>query len=106
MGVRFYTVILSFMGAVHWGLAMAQPTLFSGYAYIISVIPALTAWLALSLPPAIDLLLLLSGFIFLYYYDMPLDKHGRLPQWYIPLRLRLTTAVTACLILGLSATFI
>ena len=48
--VAYAAVILSFMGAVHWGVALSSPSRDRSKYYIASVVPALTAWLALLMP--------------------------------------------------------
>ncbi|KAL7751674.1 hypothetical protein RI367_002673 [Sorochytrium milnesiophthora] len=91
--------ILSFMGAVHWGLAMAQygtpktiPT-----RYYLSVIPALTGFVTLNLPPDISLLVQAAGFQGLLLADIRAWKHGNVPRWYPSMRIWLSMIVTGCL---------
>jgi len=95
--ITYGAVILSFMGAVHWGVAMASKDQQRGSYIIASVIPALIAWLALLLPHSLALGLLLAGFIGLYGYDRSVEKVQELPGWYIPMRTRLTVIVSLCL---------
>ena len=95
--ITYGAVILSFMGAVHWGVAMASKDQQRGSYIIASVIPALIAWLALLLPHSLALGLLLAGFIGLYGYDRSVEKVQELPGWYIPMRTRLTAVVVLCL---------
>jgi Protein of unknown function (DUF3429) len=96
-------VILSFVGALHWAFAMMSPTLSSRQrngVYIWSVMPALIGWLAILLPlkPASSLLVL--GFIAQYWQDMRLAKNVVLPDWFLPLRFRLTLVAVVCLVAG------
>ena len=51
--VAYAAVILSFLGAVHWGLAIATATTTARHQLSLSTVPALLGWAAL-------LLLLLS----------------------------------------------
>ena len=95
--IAYGAVILSFMGAVHWGVAMVNTDQQRGSYILASVIPALLAWPALLLPHSLALALLLAGFIGLYVYDRSVEKAQLLPGWYIPMRTRLTTIVTLCL---------
>ena len=90
-------VILSFMGAVHWGVAMARKDQHRDNYFIASIIPALIAWAALLLTQAMALVILLVGFIGLYVYDRSVEKAQALPGWYIPMRTRLTAVVVLCL---------
>ncbi len=48
--IAYAVIILSFMGAIHWGVAMSNTEQHNGQYFIASVIPALSAWLALLIP--------------------------------------------------------
>jgi len=89
-------VILSFVGAVHWGLAMAggrRPVWF-----VWSVMPALYAW-----PPIIfmdtrtALLALVPGFLVCWSVDRRATEAGLLPAWYMRLRHMLTLGASMAL---------
>jgi len=95
--ITYGAVILSFMGAVHWGVAMANKDQQQGKFFISSVLPALIAWTALLLAQPLALVILLAGFIWLYTYDRSVEKAQALPGWYIPMRTRLTAVVVLCL---------
>jgi hypothetical protein len=96
MLVTYAAIIFSFMGAVHWGIAISSNQDSSEY-FIVSVIPALIACPALLAPQTYALLLLLFGFIVLYAYDRSVQKEQQLPGWYLPMRKRLTIVVVICL---------
>lgn len=94
-------VILTFTGALHWGIAMAATSLQKtelDRLYAWSVVPSLLAWLSLLLPPEWAMALLLIGFWLQYTQDRRLAAHASLPPWYLPLRLRLTSAVSIALL--------
>lgn len=96
-------IILSFVGALHWGLAMTLQQLSdlqrsAWYAW--SVVPALVAWPAMLMSPRIAAPLLVAGFIAHYWQDRRLANQATLPGWYLPLRLRLSTVACVCLIAG------
>lgn len=98
--LAYGAVILSFVGALHWGLAMwatALPDSARPARYAWSVLPALLAWVALLLPPLAGVLLLGAGFVLHYAQDL---RHARAaaPAWYLPLRLRLTGIATLSLL--------
>jgi hypothetical protein len=95
--IAYGAIILSFMGAVHWGAAMASTDQQRGRYFIASVMPALLAWPALLLPHTLALVILLAGFIGLYVYDRSVEKAQGFPGWYIPIRTRLTVIVSLCL---------
>mgnify|MGYP000604441813 FL=1 len=93
----YAAIILSFMGAIHWGIAMSSTEDQNGKYFIASVIPGLSAWLALLMPQRYAIILLMVGFIALIIYDWSVEKSQRLPGWYIPMRNRLTFVVVMCL---------
>jgi hypothetical protein len=99
-------IILSFVGALHWGFAMSLPGL-SGQqrsaAFLWSVVPALLAWPALLLPPVLAAPLLIAGFIANYLRDRLLGRQTDLPGWYLPLRFRLSSVGCICLGMGVFA---
>jgi len=96
-------VILSFVCALHWGFAMAFPGLDDARrrrTMLWSVVPSLIAWPALLLVPSDAAVLLVAGFVLHYVQDRRLARHADLPDWYLPLRLRLTTVACLTLIAG------
>lgn len=93
-------VILSFVGALHWGFAMFLPGLDErqrAWRYAWSVVPALLAWPAVLLSPRMASALLVWGFAMHYLQDRRLARRVALPAWYLPLRLRLTSIACLCL---------
>jgi hypothetical protein len=99
-------IILSFIGALHWGLAMALPDLTerqrSAY-FAWSVVPALIAWPAVLFSPPLAAPLLVVGFIAHYLQDRRLARQATLPGWYLPLRLRLSSVAVVSLVAGVFA---
>lgn len=101
--VTYGAVILSFVGALHWGFAMTAQDLSAEQRrdrFIWSVIPALIAWAATLLPVSWGFLLLIVGFVMHYWQDRQLFRFISLPVWYLPMRLRLTSVASLCLLLG------
>lgn len=98
--------ILSFMGGVHWGLAMNRPPAAGNGSdwrrYGLSVIPALAAWATLAVPRAQQFLWLGGAFVLLLLYDLRSVRRGEAPAWYAPLRIGLTLIVAICLVLASS----
>ena len=98
-------VILSFLGGVRWGVAIAAaPTDRDGTtlagALVLSVVPSLAAWLALLLPPPSGLWVLLAGFAGMLYLDVSPAHAGAAPPWYRQLRWPLSCLVLATLVCG------
>ena len=99
--MTYGAVILSFVGALHWGFAMAHPAATEPVAdklFLWSVVPSLLGWVALLVEPAVGATLLIAGFLAHYGQDLRLNRILPLPSWYLPLRLQLTTV--ACLSLA------
>jgi hypothetical protein len=99
-------IILSFIGALHWGLAMSLPELSERQRsawFVWSVVPALIAWPAVLFSPPLAAPLLVFGFIAHYLQDRRLARQARLPGWYLPLRLRLSSVAVVCLVAGVFA---
>lgn len=93
-------VILSFLGAVHWGLALAQPGRAARQRLVGGVIPSLLAWLALLAPLALGLSLLAVGLLLLALAETLAARRGLLPIPYLRLRWVLTLVASASLFLG------
>lgn len=100
--LHYAAVILAFMGAIHWGLAMARERQDdAAHRQLgLSVLPALLGWLAISsgLSALLALALLISGFIGLYLADVHAVKLELAPRWYTALRKPLTAVVLISLL--------
>lgn len=109
----YAAIILSFMGAVHWGLEIAdhksadpeQRKIPDYNVLVSSVCPALFAWFCLQMNSStMSLLALAACFLVLLFYDFSRSresakKNGNIPLWYTKLRLMLTTGAVASLVL-------
>lgn len=96
--VAYGAVILSFVGALHWGFAMLLPGLTEAERtrlFAWSTVPALLAWPALLASPPLGAMVLVAGFVAHYLQDRRLVRQHALPAWYLPLRLQLSSV--ACL---------
>ena len=94
----YAAVILAFMGAVHWGLAMADRDPAAAWLrYGGSVVPPLVAWVALLLPPPAGLAVFVAAFALLYAADRRAVAAGWAPAWYPALRRLLTALVVLAL---------
>jgi hypothetical protein len=101
--VNYGAVILSFIGALHWGFAMSVQNMSAELRrdrLIWSVIPALIAWLSTLLPVPVGCLLLVIGFVVHLWQDRRLVQVVSLHAWYLPMRLRLTAVACVCLLIG------
>lgn len=93
--------ILSFMGAVHFGLAMADygSTRYRMLRYSLSTVPCLIGFFTLVCVPHIPMRLIIEALAFngLLYGDYKCLGLGLVPKWYLKLRIGLTSIVTLCL---------
>lgn len=90
--IAYGAVILSFVGAVHWGRALGAGRM-PVMRMSIGILPALLAWAALLLPARPAAWLLLAGFVALRAWEASPPVAQTLPAWYRQLRTRLTLAV-------------
>ena len=91
-------VILSFVGAIWWGLAAAtQQSAPRSIMFYWSVVPALIGWFATLVPPDVGVLMLSAGFLLQWAGDAWLTRAypGVAPGWLFALRTILTAGVLA-----------
>jgi hypothetical protein len=94
-------VILSFLGAVHWGLALADPAGRGALGrLLLGVLPALVAWVALLLEPGHSLLALGLGILGTAGVETLANRRGLLPPGYLALRWVLSIGAATCLLAG------
>ncbi len=98
--LTYSAVILSFLGAIHWGLAMRDEGVSSRVQLGLSVVPALVGWVALALSPTMSFVVLIVAFVVLYTADTCAARFGLTPTWYPRLRLPLTVVVVLSLIMS------
>ncbi|WP_089401592.1 DUF3429 domain-containing protein [Noviherbaspirillum humi] len=94
--------ILSFLGGLHWSLALTSNNLSaeqSRKALVWSVIPSLLAWFS-TMAGGFGFAVLMAGFIAAYQADRRLFPLYGMPGWMLTLRLRLTIIVVASLLLS------
>ncbi|MGY6215586.1 DUF3429 domain-containing protein [Methylolobus aquaticus] len=98
-------VVLSFVGAIHWGLALVHPKMLYGDRMTSmgwSVVPAAAAWSSFLVPAESGLLLMAGSFAAQYGADQQFESRFSVPEWYPPLRTSLTTVAALCLILAVA----
>ena len=99
-------VILSFLGGVHWGLAIGSRSNGGDQdlqtKLIVSVIPSLAAWVALLFPQRNGLLILATSIAAMLWVDLRATRAGDAPQWYPKLRIPLTCVVVTAVLIGAS----
>ena len=99
---QYAAVILSFVGALQWGLTMrvghqgGEGWLRYGW----SVVPSLAGWLALQLPVWTALRVEAGVLVLCYAVDRHLAMGGEAPEWFLPFRLLLTVVGSASLLVA------
>ncbi|MCS6853249.1 MAG: DUF3429 domain-containing protein [Elioraea sp.] len=91
--VSYAAAILSFLGAVHWGLALraaAAEAWATGRRLAFGVVPALIGWAALLVPDAIGLAVLIAAFLAVWAAEEIAGRQGLVPLGYLWLRRGLT----------------
>ncbi|WP_349359835.1 DUF3429 domain-containing protein [Stappia sp.] len=97
--IVYGAVILSFLGGVRWGVAVARGDA-DGRVFALSVVPSLIGWGAALLPAPWALLVLAAGFMLQGAWDVKTASEGGLPAWYARLRRHLTVIVAASLLVS------
>jgi hypothetical protein len=100
--LAYAAIILSFIGAVHWGVALAKDedamnNQQGSWNFVYGIMPALLAWFALLLPHNIALFFM-AALVMLAYGADALLLFRRLNSDYSILRLYLTAAVSLLLL--------
>ncbi|MCJ1376560.1 hypothetical protein MMC20_007803 [Loxospora ochrophaea] len=95
-------VIISFLGAIHWGLEFAKYGGVHGYRrYAIGVVAPAVAWPTTLLPIEYALISQFLAFNFLYFADARATVRGWAPAWYSTYRFVLTFVVGASIVVSL-----
>ncbi|KAI6020885.1 hypothetical protein PISMIDRAFT_679520 [Pisolithus microcarpus 441] len=103
--VHYGAVLLSFLGALHWGMEIAGYGGYKGYRRLcLGVAPAILAWSTITLEPMSALLCQWLGFVGLWYADNRATAFGWTPVWYSQYRFYLSLLVGTCIIGSLAGT--
>jgi hypothetical protein len=91
------STILSFLGAIHWGLALRDPANPSSALLIWGVVPSLVAWVALLVGGAAGLCLIGAGLWACFAVDRRVYPQFQIRGW-LGMRLALTAVASlSCL---------
>ncbi|GLB34671.1 putative protein of unknown function (DUF3429) [Lyophyllum shimeji] len=97
--VTYGAVMLSFLGALHWGMEFAGYGGQKGYARLsLGAAPVLLAWSTLALAPVNALIVQWVGFTGLWWADAKVSQKGWTPKWYSQYRFYLSILVGSCII--------
>ncbi|BFZ57124.1 hypothetical protein PYCC9005_004174 [Savitreella phatthalungensis] len=100
--VGYGASIISFLGAVHWGLEFAGYGGSLGYRrYLYGAAPALIAWPSILLPINTALVVHFVTFTGIWFFDSRASRKGFAPPWYNNYRFLLTFIVCTSILLTL-----
>ena len=92
-------VMLSFLGALHWGMEFSGFGGQKGYPrLLLGAAPVVFAWSTLSFEPTTALVAQWLGFTGLWYADLKATAGGWTPKWYSQYRFYLSILVGTCII--------
>lgn len=98
----YAAVIVSFLGGIHWGIAMREPAppvaLFAW-----GVVPSLVAWVAVMMPASAGLVIHGLMLLVCYAVDRRIYPQHGLAAW-LTLRFRLSTVAALSCFLGAAGT--
>lgn len=97
MLLNYGTVILAFMSGVLWGFATKTHGSRAAVGYALSTLPALWAFFVAGTLASIWAIYLIAGYIGLLLLDWSFWRQALAPEWWMRLRLLLTTVVVLCL---------
>lgn len=95
---HYAAAILTFLGALHWGVTLASPRIVDGRAVtrmLWSVLPSIFAWIVTLYPVRIALPLLWAGLLVAFIVDWLLYRDTPVPRWFMTLRAVLTVGALA-----------
>lgn len=97
-------VTLSFLGGVHFALAVTGAADDRRRDIAISILSAMLGWAALLMPPHFAFVLLAVAFAAQGAWDAFAGQAGHLPLWYARLRSLHTVAVVVAMLIAFAAT--
>ena len=95
---HYAAAILTFLGALHWGVVLASPSIVDGRAVVRllwSVVPALWCWIVTLYPADVSLPMLFGGLAVALGVDWLLYRDTPVPRWFLTLRTVLTAVALA-----------
>ncbi len=100
----YAAIVLSFLGGISWGTAMARPAGDGGGALVLAVLPPIIAWLSFVAAVPYVFAVLAVAFAAQGASDAFAVHAGRAPAWFGRLRIMLTLVVVGTLIVAFAAT--
>ena len=101
--IAYGAVILSFLGGVHWGIAVRAPTQAGWKRLGWGVTPSLIGWVAVLMPASAGLCTLIVCLLFSAWVDQRMFPNSD-DAWYRRLRIVLSSGAALALLLALAGT--
>ncbi len=102
--IDYTAVILSFLGGIHWGLAISIKTKFSSlfrYLIVLSIIPVLIGWILLLIPiRSLQLDIFILAYIWVLIVDFFLEKNNIISKIFFKTRIVISALVVCILIVA------
>lgn len=95
---HYAAMVFTFLGALHWGVTLASPTVVDGAAFVRllwGVIPSVFAWVVTLYPSDVALPLLFGGLLLALVLDWLLYPSTPVPRWFLTLRTVLSVGALA-----------
>ncbi|PWN41491.1 hypothetical protein IE81DRAFT_324482 [Ceraceosorus guamensis] len=103
--ISYGAIILSFLGAIHWGFEFSK---YGGQLgnrrYILGIVPLVIGWPSLALSPELALVSQFGAYVVSWFIDLRATTAGWAPKWYSSYRFWLTAAVGTSIIATLAGT--
>ncbi|MGX1308805.1 hypothetical protein AB7M35_003563 [Amorphus suaedae] len=100
----YSAVILSFLGGVHWGLALsAHDARARDRELLFSIVPAVVGWIAILFASKVALMVLAIAFLLQGLFDIWMALRDHAPNWYARLRMEMTAIVCVILLVAWAA---
>lgn len=93
--ITYAAVIIGFVGAVHWGFLLKAGDIANKKSLLsLSVLPGLIGWSALLVNQQLALIIFALLYPLVFIYEKLTTLKNILPDWYMPMRVKLTCCVT------------
>ncbi|KAG8903636.1 hypothetical protein FRB99_002911 [Tulasnella sp. 403] len=100
--VTYGAVLLSFIGAMHWGMEFSAYGGHQGYRrLLLGVAPVIAGWSTLALEPSMALVGQWVAFTAQWFIDARATEAGWTPIWYSQYRFYLSVLIGSCMMLTL-----
>jgi hypothetical protein len=97
--IAYGMVILSFLGAIHWGAVFSKANYLGGWPLGWGITPSLWAWVTGAYQPHLQPLWLVAGLLLALGVDMVMYRRYGFPVWVLSMRWAATIGASLSLII-------